>query len=142
DVTAGFCRVERFFPTADLTGGRIISGHAIEQYVSANDGDDENGAQDEKKNVAALKRSVRGLHTPAPLVQPRRLFRKYAVAYRHVPALWSVFVKIGLNVTDVLAYSVFANSTSVDFGTNWSVLEAIVVTTPFSVRRIELPLIE
>jgi hypothetical protein len=51
-------------------------------------------------------------------------------------------VKIGMKVTDVFAYSVFANSTSVDVGTNWSVLEAIVVTTPFSVRKIELPLIE
>jgi hypothetical protein len=51
-------------------------------------------------------------------------------------------VKIGMKVTEVLAYSVLANSTSVDWGTNWSVLEAIVVTTPFSVRKIELPLIE
>jgi hypothetical protein len=47
-------------------------------------------------------------------------------------------VKMGMKVTAVLAYSVFANSTSVVCGINWSVLEAMVVTAPFSVRRIEL----
>ncbi len=34
-------------------------------------------------------------------------------------------VKIGKKVTEVLAYSVFDSSTSVLFGTSWSVLEAI-----------------
>jgi hypothetical protein len=51
-------------------------------------------------------------------------------------------VKVGMKVTAVLVYSVFANSTSVVCGINWSVLEAIVVTAPFSVRRIELLLRE
>jgi hypothetical protein len=51
-------------------------------------------------------------------------------------------VKMGMNVTAVLVYSVFANSTSVLCGTNWSVLDAMVVTAPFSVRRIELLLTE
>ena len=51
-------------------------------------------------------------------------------------------VKMGMNVTAVLAYSVFANSTSVVCGINWSVLEAIVVTAPFSLRWIALLLME
>jgi hypothetical protein len=51
-------------------------------------------------------------------------------------------VKIGINVTELVMYSVFVSSTSVDCGTSWSVLEAMVVTTPFSVRRMEDPLIE
>ena len=49
---------------------------------------------------------------------------------------------MGVKVTDVFAYSVLANSTSVVFGTSWSVLAAIVVTTPSSVRKIDMPLIE
>ena len=51
-------------------------------------------------------------------------------------------VKIGMKVTAELTHSVFANSTSVVCGTNWSVLDAMVVTAPFSVRRIELLLTE
>ena len=49
---------------------------------------------------------------------------------------------MGVKVTEVFAYSVLANSTSVVFGTSWSVLAAIVVTTPSSVRKIDMPLIE
>jgi len=49
-------------------------------------------------------------------------------------------VKIGMKVTAELTYSVFANSTSVVCGSNWSVLDAMVVMVPFSVRKIELVL--
>ena len=51
-------------------------------------------------------------------------------------------VKIGMNVTAELTYSVFVNSTSVVCGTNWSVLDAMVVIAPFSVRKMELLLTE
>jgi len=65
---------------------------------------------------------------------------KSVVPFRSVAKLPDV--KIGKNVTVVLVYSVFASSTSVVCGTSWSVLEATIVTVPFSVRKIDWPLIE
>jgi len=73
------------------------------------------------------------------------LFRRKAVEKSVVP-LRSVArfpeVKIGKNVTVVRAHSVLACSTSVVCGTNWSVLDATIVTVPFSVRKIDKALTE
>ena len=51
-------------------------------------------------------------------------------------------VKMGRKLMLVLVYSVLDNSTSVVCGTSWSVLDAIVVTAPFSVRKMDDPLME
>src|SRR2546423_391919 len=55
DVATGFGRVQRFFPTADLTRCRIVSRHAIEQHISANDRHDKDRAQDTEKHGASLE---------------------------------------------------------------------------------------
>jgi hypothetical protein len=51
-------------------------------------------------------------------------------------------MKIGRKVILVVRYSVLDNSTSNEEGSRLSVLDAIVVRAPFSLRRIDWPVTE